>query len=389
MAKSDQIPTPWTHKWRRFRYGGLPALSFIACAVLTGFLWVRQGRLSGVVGEVEIVRVVVTAGTDGTLAPLSQGQWTLFDSVKASQVIARLDDQPARAALQTLRGELVQLGKELDAAELRAALERADRRNTHHSETTRLVCQIERLRLEILDRTAAIEAYRVELQRRNARLEHLKPVHDRQVLPDIQWTDEQLLRDEVVKRIEQNTTALNEARQQQKLAEGRLQDYPPLETAEVARLVAPTSAAIAAQESRIRELQIQIEALEMRAPITGTICEIHGWPGQNIRAGAPVMTIAAEVGRYIVSYVRHQQRLRPTVGTPVDVRVRTPGSRPFAAVVTRVGPQVQPVPLHQLRDPNTPEWGLPVRISLPAGLNVRPGELVDIRFKAGAKKAEG
>jgi len=389
MAESDRIRTPWAHKWRRFRFSALPAVTFIACTVLTGLLWVRQGQLSGVVGEVEVVRLAVSAVADGTLAPLSGKQWTLFDSVEADQVVARLDDRPARQALQTLREQLVQLQKELEAATLRAALEQADRRSDRRSEATRLVLQIEQLRLEILDRTAQIEAYRVELQRRNARLTHLEPLHARQVLPDIQWTEEQLLRDEAAKRIEEHSKALSEVKQQRELAEARLRDYPPLETVEVDRLVAPTRAAIAAQESSVRKLQIEIDALEIRAPISGTICEIHGWPGQHVQAGAPVVTIAADFGRYIVSYVRPQQRLRPRAGMAVAVRVRAPGSRPFAAVVERVGPQIEPVPMHQLRDPRTPEWGIPVRISLPDGLNVRPGELVDVRFMTRAKKKAG
>jgi hypothetical protein len=50
---------------------------------------------------------------------------------------------------------------------------------------------------------------------------------------------------------------------------------------------------------------------------------------------------------------------------------------------------VEAVPPHQLRDPKTVEWGLPVRIVLPTGAILRPGELVDVTFKTAAVGGAG
>jgi hypothetical protein len=36
-----------------------------------------------------------------------------------------------------------------------------------------------------------------------------------------------------------------------------------------------------------------------------------------------------------------------------------------------------------------PEWGLPVRIAIPAGLQLRPGELVDVAIKTGLQLRRG
>jgi hypothetical protein len=47
---------------------------------------------------------------------------------------------------------------------------------------------------------------------------------------------------------------------------------------------------------------------------------------------------------------------------------------------------VEPVPAHQLRDPKVLEWGVPVRITVPAGLTLKPGELLDVAFSPVAEK---
>ena len=68
----------------------------------------------------------------------------------------------------------------------------------------------------------------------------------------------------------------------------------------------------------------------------------------------------------------------------MDVRLRTVPEQRASLKITRVGPQVLPVPVHQLRDPKFQEWGVPVSIDvqgLPPGMRLRPGELVDIALK--------
>ena len=385
MSVSDRIPTPWTYKWQRFRYGALPVLSFAVSVMLSLSLWDLQARRSNVVGEVAAVRIAVAAGTDGVLLPLSQRQWTLFDTVQANQTIARLDDRPAQAALETFRKELTRLRSEVDAAAARIELERSNLDRDHRREAVRLAWQIERQRLQVLDRRAVIETDRVELQREITLLASQESLLERNAFARSEVVQSRFRRDEVAKRIEQNTAALVEAEQQRKSAMERLKNFPELVPSAVARLLAAVQARTAVQECRIRELQLQIASLEVRAPISGTISAIHLWPGQAIRAGDPIVTIAADHSRYIVSYVRQEQRFRPTTGTLVAVRLRDPGSRATQATVERVGPQVEPVPIHQLRDPKVPEWGLPVRITLPPALNVRPGELMDITFKSKPK----
>lgn len=332
------------------------------------------------VGEVEAVRVAVAAGADGLVVFLPRGQWSLFDTVAKGEVLARLDDRPVLTAIQTSRLEVKRLEKELDAVETNVAWDQADRRFNDAREIARLAWDIERRRIDVLDRKVAIEADRVELKRHDWRLDFLEPLMKRGIVSEMEHGEEQLLRDEVARRIDGNDKALKEAEVQLAASRKRLDSFSP-QRIEVMRLLAPIQAEIVKQQSAVEELVLQVETLEVRAPISGTICEIASWPGQHVCQGDTVVTIAATAGRYIVSYVRQEQRIRPTVNTPVDVRIRLPNSPRIATRVERIGPQFELIPEHHRRDPAVPEWGLPVRIALPKRWVARPGELIDVTFK--------
>jgi hypothetical protein len=68
---------------------------------------------------------------------------------------------------------------------------------------------------------------------------------------------------------------------------------------------------------------------------------------------------------------------------PVAIRVRMPGQQMTESTVQSVGSQWEPMPLELLRDQRIPELVLPVRIAIPDGFGVLPGEVVDVRFMAG------
>ncbi|HBO45618.1 MAG TPA: hypothetical protein DD670_17165 [Planctomycetaceae bacterium] len=380
MARLKRIPIPLSQRWRRFRYTLLPVLSFAGCVALAAVLWQRQGLSPNAVGEVEAVRIDVAAGTDGLLVALPRGQWSLFDVVEKDDLIARLDDRPAKAAIRTVQWEVRRLEKELTAVEAQTAWDQARRRHDDSREAARLAWDIERRRLDVLDRKALIEVDRVELKRIEWRLDYLKPLAEQNAISKMECGEEEILRDQVVRRIDENTAVLAEAESQLAVAEKRFEQFAP-EHIEVTRLLAPIQAEITMQESAIEELVLQVETLEIRAPISGTICQVCSWPGQHVRQGDPVVTIAAATGRYIVGYVRQEQRIRPTVDSPVEVRVRLPNSPQIAARVERIGPQYELIPERHRRDPAVLEWGLPVRIALPRQLSARPGELIDVTFK--------
>jgi multidrug resistance efflux pump len=387
MSEQPRIPTPLSQRFRRFRHAVLPVFSFALCVLATLWLWRGETQVPQAVGEVEAVRINVAAGSDGTLTALPRPHWTLFDRVEANAVIARLDERPVQAQVNTVQAELLRLQKELTASEEQFALDRLVREQDHRQDKYRLAWQVQQLRLDVLDRKAQIEIDRVELMRLEERVAYLEQLRGRDPTAQVELTQEQLRRDAIRKQIEQNEKAWAEADKHRNWAESHLKQYPPPPDAELQKLLGPFEAAIDVQEARLEELLVQVGTLQIRAPFSGTIAAIHAWPGQNVRLGDPIVTLAADHGRYIVSYVRQEQRVQPAVDGLVDIRARLPGAKPVTAVISRVGPQVELIPPRQRRDPARLEWGLPVRIDLPSELVVRPGELLDVQFKKKPAKA--
>jgi multidrug resistance efflux pump len=388
MYNGGRIPTPWSHRWRRMRYGLLPVVSFCVCLAVTLWLWHRQGQLPHAVGEVESVRADVAAGANGRLAALSHPCWTLFETVQENQLLGMLDDRSIAAQIATLDAGRIRLDKEVKAVAAKLVQSAADRNQVYLRESVQLTCDVEQRRLAVLEHKTRLEADEVELLRQKAQLEFMEPLFAKNIIPEKEIVGQRMLCDVIAKRIEDTEAAMKEAKTQQEAAEDRLEEFHkaaadrlPTEERLAEEQLAPVRAAIDEQLARIEEVKIARSQLEIRAPMAGTICSIQRWPGQNVRAGDPILTVAAERGRYILSYVRQDQRIRPVEGMAVEVRVRAAASQPVATTVEQVGPQIEPVPLHQCRDPKLPEWGVPVRIRIPEGFLGRPGELIDITFK--------
>jgi hypothetical protein len=97
--------------------------------------------------------------------------------------------------------------------------------------------------------------------------------------------------------------------------------------------------------------------------------------------GQAIMEIVEEQGSHIITFLRQDTGLRPTPGTPVEIRPRSGKQRSIGSFVETVGARIELVPEHQLADPKRPEWGLPVRVVLPSASGLKPGELVGLVFK--------
>lgn len=380
MADSRRIPIPWSLRWQRFCERGLPLVAFCACIAGTAWLWQRQGAAPATMGEVEAVRVDIMGSAVGQLVPLPTRQLTLFDKVRANEVIARFDDRLVLAQLETARRELDHLRLEVDGTAEQLILDETERTHNHAREAARLAWTLQDRQLDVLDRITAIETDRVEERRLTIRLERLEPLLKDGTISFLDINDTRYELRLVTQRIAKNERGLEQAREQVRLAQERIAAQPSLLEPRYERLLGPLKAEIAVQEGLIAELQVQLEDLDIRAPFSGVIAAIYAWPGQIVQPGNPIVTLAADQGRYVVAYIRDNERFRPQVGMRIDLRTRHEQPRIYVTHVEQVGPQMELLPLHQSRDPRMMEWGLPVRIAMPATASLRPGELVDIRF---------
>jgi multidrug resistance efflux pump len=361
----------------------LPVLMFGGAVVVSIWLWGRHFGLPLTVGEVQAVRVDAVAPVDGLLREVPDWLPDLFGTVQAKQVVARLDSQAATTTLARMQSDLARLRVSLEGFVIRTTVSTDVAEQARLREAGSLARDIESLRLGIVVREGQIETDKAEVARLAERIKAAQELVAKGLDSGLTLRDFQMQRDVVQTRLEANRKALDEARVQKASSEERLGKFSATEVAEAEKMLAPIREAVLAQEQLLQDVKRQIQSLEIRSPFTGTITAIHAWPGQNVRAGTPILTIAATQGQYIVSFVRQEQRVVPTVGMTVDVRVRSMPRRSSRSEIEKVGPQVEPIPAHHLRDPRVPEWGLPVRIAIPGDMTLRPGELVDVAVKTG------
>jgi len=383
MSELTPIRTPLTQHLRRIRYQLVPVLVFGGVVVLAGWLWGRHRNMPDTVGQVEAVRVAVRSSSAGLLCSLDSGPLKLFDRVAAGQAVARLDDAPAQAALDALKQEAERLQAELSAAADRLRAEQAERGYDRHSESRRLALDVERARLTILGLQTDLQGQTIRRRRFKKLLEETEKAYRAGGASLQAVVDLTLRRDEAEVRIQANNRAMKQAQADLKAAEQRLGAHPQPRSTDLETYLCPFRQARTVQEARVRELSLQISSMTIRAPIEGIIAAIYRRPGQAVAPGEDILIIAADRGRHVVTYVRQHQRVSPEVGMDVTLRSRSGDRQLVKAKVVRVGPQVEQVPPHQLADPTRPEWGLPVMISIPAGIYLRPGELVDVAFQAG------
>jgi multidrug resistance efflux pump len=387
-----RIPVPWSQRWRWVRMRTLPFLAFAAAAAGAIALWNRQLVSTQVVGEVYGRRIDLAVQYDGILLDTPYRTWKLYDRVEAGTVLATLDDGPTLALIDTVRKELAQAKGEVAAAEEEFHTTQDDRQFERFREARELAIDIENRRLEIADRKTLLATDLMELERQQQRLDVVEKLKakDTRLMSDLESLEIRRLRDVAKERIAGHQQWIASAEPLLKSALARYSRQTAPVKANVDRVLDPLRAAIEYQAARVRELEVILPALEIKSPIAGYIVPttlannapvqpIAAMPGQQVKAGTVLFTIAADEPEYIVSYVRPTQRLQPEVGMTVAVRPRN-GRQVANATVERVGPQVELVPSHQIRDQKVMEWGLPVRIQVPAALQLRPGELVDLKF---------
>jgi len=385
VAGLSLIRTPWRQHWRRVRYQLAPVAIFAAAAVLTGWLWGRHVGLPNAVGEVYAVRIDVTSPVDGEILALPGRPLALFDEVRQGQVVALLDDHAALALLARMQDDMSRLRIDLETTILATSDRQLSLKAQSQSDARALALDIEKLRLGIVERQGLVETDKVELERLNTKCDAVRPLVEKGIEARLTLLNFEMQRDVIKQRIDATRKTLAEAETQKAACEERLKSFPPVVMEDIQKQVAPIREAIAAQEARVQEVQRLLASRQVRAPVSGTVAAIHAFPGQSVTAGRPILTIAGAESQCILSYVREGQRIRPVVGMGVAVQARTIPRDTGWATVEQVGPQVEPVPVHQLRDPRVPEWGVPVRIPVPPGLTVKPGELVDVAFNRTAE----
>lgn len=392
-----------------FRLHLLPVVVWLAVVGCVIGLFSYRSKRFEVLGIAQGQVWHVAATCTGRLKSVPVG---LFDEVKQGQTVAVIntlleDEQTLYAELNgqlaTISAEIDHLTAQLVPMQDTLLAEKADRENTRMEEERRFSADVENARIRVLDLRAIIASDGITLEDLAMEVKIVGDLLKKGAVAPYELQKARVQYDSLAKKLEENKQSLAQAGEDLKHALERQQNYhkfqpynPSIETA-----LDAIRKEIKVQEQMVEAVTAQLEALkasesvELKAPFDGVVVPIVARtnealalrPGEGIvrrtgevvNAGDPVVAIAQAQPTEIIAYTTEKTLGRIREKMPVElVKDRTPAQIARSEVVS-VCPTVELMPQRLWRNPNVPQWGRPVRIKIPSGLQLLPGEVVGIR----------
>ena len=353
-----KIPTPPGTRWREVRFKYVPLLMFLGTAVLIWYFWTNLPPSTGVRGIGEGAVSILASPADGFMQNVTVGNrgW-----VEAGGVLATIVPFDPRAQMDLFQAQL----------------------------------QISRLSLEpsLIDRNAVnyeqlrIDALRLKTQREMARsrlalAENMLPRHkeafEKKLITQDVYETTLSNRDLYRSEVEETEKAL-------KQIEERMEQLRPIAEA--------SSGGTNLLETMLPHLEQQMSTvgtnwnpITLTAPISGEVSFIRQ-DREFVRVGELLLTIHSDRSDKIVAYLKQPIPFEPEVGMQVEVVTRNRKPLRFVTEVAQIGARVEVitnaiayVPVGAIVDS-----GLPVILPVPPGIQIRPGEIVDVEWRRSGK----
>ena len=352
------IPVPLRQRWRDIRLRGFPPVVFVAALVAIGLLWKDHVAAPTMVGQAEPVLANVSCYKPGVLAELSVGR---FQKVKAGDPVGYVmitDPKILASSLAVIQAEIEMLRVNMKpiVAQQHNAMD------------------YDQLRLDWMRQRAQLASAQINLQLAQTEYRRMDELFKDKIVSERVFDQAKASQDRLQKEVEELGRLVAEGEQNFKT----LQLSNRVDLTKVSE--DPLRAAIGVQESKLKLTEAELSPINLRAPMDGIISTIYHRAGETVTAGQPIVSITTFNPVRIVGYLRPPILDEPKVG--MSVRVRTRGLRREVgnAKIMEVGSQLETVPpsLQAAIKLANADLGLPIDISMPPNLKIRPGELVDI-----------
>jgi multidrug resistance efflux pump len=329
----------------------------IAGAAFAGFWALSHGAAFGalpVVGLAESIHLSVAPLGAARIASLSV---QLGQRVKAGEVIAQLDGRLLEAKRDGLSAELAKAEAVLSAQ--RGIQEASVMRGELWALRARASERGDRAALEVLERQMKI---------------YDSLASDHLVTPlQVSATDRER------KTLDARVAAYDTARQQGRAGLDWLTAPGGSHASTVAARLEPYKEAVSAAQAELRQAELALEELVLKAPADGCVTAILHRPGEVVPAGTEIVTVIS--GRPGVVQVSAPEKAAANLHVGSHVRVRRTGfwTRSLDASVLELAPEIDEAPPRARSSPSVPTWGRRMVVQT-AATDLLPGELVYVVF---------
>ena len=405
-----QDPTNNRHRFRRFYLRhAVPVTVWLVAVVAVVWLFYQRAERFEMVG---MARGQVCQIAASSTCRIREVHVQLFEPVKKGQTLVVvdtiLDNEQALEAdlnvqLVTAAAEAERLTALLIPTQQQLQADIANREIGREDNQRRFDVDAENARARIGGLKAAIAVDRGTHEDLAVQVKSNEELLKKNLISPFEIERITALRDSTAEKIQENEQLLEQARLDLEQAEQRRQEFSrhELPKQSVDSALEAIRKEIRVQEETMRGLREQLTAVrsrhsvELKSPIDGVVIPIHTQnnevlhqrPGEQVlrraeevvAAGDAILAVSQQEPNEIVAYANEYQLDWLARLTTVEVVKTSPPPKIAASEIRHVGPTIELLPQRLWRNPTIPEWGRPVLIDIPAGLDLVPGEIVGIR----------
>ncbi len=356
----------------------IPVLVWLGAVAVVIFMFTQRGQQFETVGIVENHTYQVAPEVTGKIANVATD---LYEPVSQGQPIVEFSSEHIDAELAVIEAEIDSLRSELVPTAQRMLAESADRKSDWIGTNRRFAVDVESTRLTIMNLKTEIAVDRIRLQDLELEVKIAEDLLEKDAISEYELQKAQAAYEVVETKIEENERNLVQAENDLEQAMQRRDifvDHEPY-VQPVDSLLETIHKNITVQEKRINELIVEKNRLTLFAPGDGIINEVFAMAGETVQSGEPVLSITSGNPSRIIVYARQGQFNHITEGSEVELATKNDPGQLFSSRVVKTGSEVVQLPEQLWFEPGNPEWGRPILIEVPTGLEVVPGELVMVQ----------
>lgn len=399
-------PTSFLSRLRRHILPIMVWLSVVACVV---GLFSRRSQRFEVLGIAQGQVRQIAATCTGRLksVPVS-----LFEQVEVGQTLAVVDtildneqllEAELKSQLAAATAEIEHLVAQLIPTQEALLASEADREINRIADMRRFLVDVEQNRLQILGLRSQIASDRIVLEDLAIEVKITEDLLEKEAVAPYELQKVKVQYNSLAKKIEEDQHMLEQAKSDLGQAQQRHDDYArkhPFHPS-VNDALDVIRKAIGVQEHLMDGLLSQLEALksrealELKSPFDGVVVGLQAntnevafrrpgenilrRPGEVVTAGDPIFAIAETEPSEIIAYVNEAQLGQVREKMPVELIKNTQPAQIAWSEVIFVGPTAELMPERLWRNISIPQWGRPIIVNIPEGLELVPGEIVGIR----------
>jgi multidrug resistance efflux pump len=392
----------------RLRLHLLPILVWLVALAFVIGLFTRRSQRFEIVGMArsQVVNVSIDCPARLKTVPVK-----LFEKVTKGQTVAVvdtvLDNEQPRVELQNqlnaILAEIAYLSAQLVPTQENLRAEESDRAISRIARMRTFDTDVENAGIRILTLRSQIASDGILLENLAAEVKDTRSLVEQKAVAPYEQEQVQIRYDALAKTIEENKNLLEQAKGDLEKARQRRDEYVKSHpfTPSVGDALEVIHKQIDVQKRLLDGVYTQLDALkarenlEVKAPIEGIVIPIQqqanearlrrpgekiiGRPGEVVTAGEPILAVARARPDEIIAYIGERQLGQLRENTPVEIIKERQPPQIARSQIIQIGPTVELMPERMWLNANIPQWGRPVLIEIPEGLELIPGEMIGIR----------